>query len=151
MVDFVTRVPDAEPQNDECHVSDWGTSKNVHASGFPKWNCLGQKYYVHFRDNAIFVMVLWHETPTYNCIPPRDEWLFRRECVESSNLFLFQDPIKPLSCSCCQTGIVIRTNLAMVLGQLLLFYCERGLQKKDLPQHSKRFVKEAMLDYSKFH
>ncbi|XP_053162853.1 paladin isoform X2 [Hemicordylus capensis] len=57
---------------------------------------------------------------------------------ESPNLLLLQDPSRPPPALLfsCQTGVG-RTNLAMVLGSLVLYHRKGGLQKQDLPQLTK--------------
>uniref|UniRef100_A0A8D2J8C7 Paladin n=1 Tax=Varanus komodoensis TaxID=61221 RepID=A0A8D2J8C7_VARKO len=57
---------------------------------------------------------------------------------ESPNLLLLQDPSRPPPALLfsCQTGVG-RTNLAMVLGILVLYHHKGGLQKLDLPQSTK--------------
>ncbi|XP_062989070.1 paladin isoform X2 [Elgaria multicarinata webbii] len=59
---------------------------------------------------------------------------------ESPNLLLLQDPSRPPPALLfsCQTGVG-RTNLAMVLGTLVLYHRKGGLQKQDhsLPQSTK--------------
>nr|XP_016847680.1 PREDICTED: paladin isoform X1 [Anolis carolinensis] len=64
---------------------------------------------------------------------------------ESPNLLLLQDPSRPPPALLfsCQTGVG-RTNLAMVLGTLVLFHRKGGPQKQDhsLPQSSKFLPKD---------
>ncbi|XP_077206604.1 paladin isoform X2 [Paroedura picta] len=57
---------------------------------------------------------------------------------ESPNLLLLQDPSRPPPALLfsCQTGVG-RTNLAMVLGTLVLYHRKGGLHKQDLPQPTK--------------
>ncbi|XP_015278729.1 PREDICTED: paladin [Gekko japonicus] len=57
---------------------------------------------------------------------------------ESPNLLLLQDPsrLPPALLFSCQTGVG-RTNLAMVLGTLMLYHRKEGLQKQELPQPTK--------------
>nr|XP_056706215.1 paladin [Euleptes europaea] len=57
---------------------------------------------------------------------------------ESPNLLLLQDPSRPPPALLfsCQTGVG-RTNLAMVLGTLVLYHRKGGLPRQDLPQPTK--------------
>nr|XP_028585398.1 paladin isoform X1 [Podarcis muralis]XP_028585399.1 paladin isoform X1 [Podarcis muralis]XP_028585400.1 paladin isoform X1 [Podarcis muralis] len=62
---------------------------------------------------------------------------------ESPNVLLLQDPSRPPPALLfsCQTGVG-RTNLAMVLGTLVLYHRKGGLQKQDLPQPTKSLPRD---------
>lgn len=87
--------------------------------------------------------MLWYKYFATAAYHPETNELFTRKGVKSPNLLLFQDPIKspPDFLFTCQTGVV-RTNLAIVLSLLVLYYSEGRLQRQDLSQPTKCLTRD---------